>query len=283
MATANETITNMFIKAIEDGINGGSWTRPWDLLGGSFPSNAVTGKEYRGLNALLLMMMGGGYFAGKKQWAKVGGEVRADERYTLISAPILKNQKDANGKERKVLVGFRLVQVYAADQQDGWVNPSIEKVEGREVVKLDAVERFIANCDADITYGGDRAYYMPSTDSIRLPLDEQFKTMEDRYSVLLHELGHWTGHKSRLNRLDDKSARGYAFEELVAELSSAFLSAALGVHQGYRDDHAKYLQHWLTAMKGDSKYIIDAAAKAQQAVDFLMKLQPAEEEGSKAA
>lgn len=283
--TAADIITGLFIDAIEGGLVDGKWERPWDMVGCFFPTNAQTGKAYRGLNALLLMMVGGGYFAGYKQWAKIGGQVQSRDKvgrgYT-ITIPLFKKVDDGKGGKDERLIGFKLGTVHSVDQQVGWESPTVKELEGRSFCRMEAAEQFIANCGANITHGSDRAFYRPSTDSIVLPLREQFNEPQHYYATALHELVHWTGHKSRLSRLEDKNRRGYAYEELVAELGASFLCAELGIHQGYREDHAQYIKGWLEQMRGDSKVIVDAARQAQQAVDHLKGLQ-AKAEGEAAA
>ena len=98
------------------------------------------------------------------------------------------------------------------------------------------------------------------------------------YSTELHELVHWSGHKSRLDRLELKNQNGYAFEELVAEIGSAILCTDLGVSTEPRPDHAQYIANWLQALKGDKQFISKAATQAQKAVDFLHGLQGAQQE-----
>jgi antirestriction protein ArdC len=112
-----------------------------------------------------------------------------------------------------------------------------------------------------------------------MPAKELFTSEQEYYSTLLHELSHWSGHESRLDR-DLNTGRfgeeAYAFEELVAELSSTFLCAHLDVHQGYQDNHAKYLKSWLKVLKSDTKALMTAASQAQKAFDYLCKFSQAE-------
>ena len=136
----------------------------------------------------------------------------------------------------------------------------------------DNAQRFIEATRADIRHGGSRACFVPSLDIIQLPQRSDFATTESYFSTVLHELGHWSGHETRLNR-DLKNRFGsqaYAAEELIAELTSAFLCAHLRVNGELR--HASYIDNWLALLKEDNRAIFTAASKASQASDFLRKL-----------
>jgi antirestriction protein ArdC len=128
---------------------------------------------------------------------------------------------------------------------------------------------FIKATGADIRHGGDKACYVPSQDFVMLPPFASFKGEEHYHATALHELIHWSGHETRLNR-DLKNRFGtqaYAAEELVAELGCAFLCAHLGVQGELR--HAGYIDNWLTLLKDDYRAIFTAASKASQAADYL--------------
>jgi antirestriction protein ArdC len=131
-----------------------------------------------------------------------------------------------------------------------------------------------------IGHGGDKAYYAPARDIVQMPPFESFKDKESYYATMLHELTHWTSHKTRLDRSFNAKRfgdNGYAREELVAELGAAFLSADLGITPEIRPDHAEYLAHWLKVLKEDSRAIFSAAAHAQRAADYLQGLQQKKE------
>ena len=144
-------------------------------------------------------------------------------------------------------------------------------------VRLESAERFVADTGAlIIVHGGDRAYYKPSEDRIQLPSPEQFRSSEGYYATALHELTHWSGHKSRLER-DLKGRFGtaaYAAEELVAEIGAAFLCVRAGVTAEPREDHAHYLKSWIAVLKADNRAIFTTASQAQKAAVYLVGLQP---------
>ncbi len=143
-------------------------------------------------------------------------------------------------------------------------------------VRLESAERFVADTGAVIVHGGDRAYYKPSEGRIQLPPPEQFRSSEGYYATALHELTHWSEHKSRLER-DLKGrfgAAAYAAEELVAKIGAAFLCVKAGVSAEPREDHAHYLKSWIAVLKTDNRAIFTAASQAQKAADYLQGLQP---------
>ena len=166
-------------------------------------------------------------------------------------------------------------------------SPLPEHYYAKPEVQITAVERiahaeaFFANVGADIRYRGDRAFYSSEGDYIQTPAIEAFRDAESFYATLAHESAHWTKHASRLDRDFGRKAwgdEGYAREELVAELASAFLCADLGITPEVRDDHASYIASWLTVLKNDKRAIFNAAAHAQRAADYLLKLQPKSQE-----
>lgn len=258
-------ITQKFIDAIEGGMLNGKWERPWELLG-EMPTNALTSKRYSGVNALLLMMHGSGQFATYKQWAELGAQVRKGEKGLMILVPMLK--KDDDGEQS--LIGWKGATVFAASQVDGYEVPQAKVL--TDFQRHEAAEAIVEASGVVLNHGGDRAYYMPSVDRVQMPTREQFASETAYYATLLHELVHWTGHADRLDRGLNTTRFGdeaYAFEELVAELGASFLCAELGIHQGFDENHAKYLKAWLKVLKNDKNAIMTAASLAQKAATFL--------------
>ena len=118
---------------------------------------------------------------------------------------------------------------------------------------------------------------MPAHDYINMPEFKEFRSALDYYSTIFHELVHWTGHKTRMDRKFSRNKTDYAIEELVAEMGSAFLMAHLGLEATVREDHASYLSHWLKALDNDSKFIFSAASAASQAVTHITAKHAAKE------
>jgi antirestriction protein ArdC len=267
---ATAVITQQFIDAIEGGMLEGKWVRPWQNTGDGFPTNALTGRPYSGTNAFMLLIAGGGQWATYKQWQELGAQVRKGEKSTKILRPIIK--KDPAQIKEDMLIGFSAASVFSATQVDNYNAPSIEPKTFEDSAEAEA---FIVATGAELMHSQDGsrgAFYVPSADYINMPAKELFTSEQDYYSTLLHELSHWSGHESRLDRGLNTSRFGeeaYAFEELVAELSSTFLCAHLGIHQGYQDNHAKYLKSWLKVLKSDTKALMTAASQAEKAYKHL--------------
>lgn len=276
-------ITTKVIDAMKAGT--APWQKPWESRGlTDFPSNLSTGRAYRGMNALYLWMIGQAYgsdlWIGFKQARKLGGNVRKGEKSTAILAPIMRKAEDANGEEYMYPAGFRVVRVFNVMQCDGLTLPSVDDIEPR-TFDADKLDAFIAAVGSNVCHAArDRACFIPSQDRIEMPLKDQFKTAGGYYGTLLHEHIHWTGHKSRINRLDDKSRRGYAFEELIAELGAFYASEKLGC-PNESENHASYLESWLKALDDDPQYLWQAASAAEKAADYLIKC--AEKGGQKIA
>jgi len=278
-----ETITAEIITMIENAqASGSDWTMPFKSLGGT-PTNANTGKAYTRLNALWLGLQGYRTVATYRQWEAIGYQVQKGSKGVAISAPMtVKDKKTGDSK----MIGFRAATVFPAsmvlhaETGEAWAEPKTEAVDLTE--RLELADQYISNLGFDIRHSGEgRAYYSPAGDYIHMPERAAFSATktstatENYYSTLLHESAHCTGHKSRLDRLDLKNKKGYAFEELVAELSAAFLCNQLDVSGAPRDDHAQYLASWLDALGGDSDYIFKAASEAQKVVDWMDAMQVA--------
>lgn len=279
-----QAVTDQVIAQMETA--GANWIKPFRTLArnGGYPVNGVTKKRYNGINVLLLTMAPNspsGEWASYNQWGSIGGHVRKGEKATRIVffKPLIIKGKTEGEKDKKIPL-LREYCVFSREQVDGLKPLAMPELKSQ--VEINAgVDAYVANTQARISHvDGGRAFYMPSMDSITMPLREAFSptptssATEAYYSTLLHELSHWTGHSSRLDRLELKNNRGYAFEELIAELSAAMLCAGLGISSAPREDHAQYLNNWLAAIKDDPRAIFKAAAEAQKAVSFLDAMQP---------
>ena len=214
----------------------------------------------------------------------MGGQVRKGEHGTrcVFYKPWERESTDTNATTGEtettkgaVLKSFR---VFNLDQVDGIEGPAQE--ERPAFVAIEDAERILKASPARIAIGGTQAFYRPSDDTIHLPAREAFINPEAFYNVALHELTHSTGHPSRLAR--DFSGRfgteAYVFEELIAELGSAFLNADLGILNATLPDHADYLTNWIAILKGDKKAILTAAAAASKAHGFIKGLLTGQEQ-----
>ena len=284
-----QAITDQIIRSIE--VGAGEFTMPWHRdIGTTMPTNPLTGNTYNGVNVIALWASAElrgfttGCWATYKQWSLLGGQVRKGEKGSVIvfykQTEFDVSNPETGEQENKSILCARSSHVFNAEQVDGWQKPKPIVRDPAQV--LVEAEKFVMATAADICIGGDRAYYQPRTDQIQMPDRERFtgtqtiSATESYYATLLHELSHWTGHKSRLDR--DLSGRfgreGYAMEELVAELGAAFLCSDLGVTNQPRPDHAAYIAHWLAVLKKDTRAIFTAASKANEAKSFLNRLQP---------
>jgi antirestriction protein ArdC len=283
-----ERVTRTICAAIEAGA--GTYSMPWHRWGESLaaPVNASSGHSYRGINTLLLWASAesAGYSSGRwatyRQWTAAGAQVRKGQKATAILFwKTAANDGSADEEEREDRTGprfiARLYWVFNADQVDGYPGQQQQKALSTSE-RIASAEDFVSATGVQIRHGGDRACYVPAIDQIWLPKFEQFRDPLSYYSVLAHECVHWTGAKHRLHR--DLSGRfgsdSYAIEELVAELGSAFVAAKLGLSIEPRPDHAAYIAAWLRVLRGDARAILTAAAKAQEAADFLMSFSSGE-------
>ena len=161
--------------------------------------------------------------------------------------------------------------VFNAAQVDGFT--AVEESASSEEERISKAEEFFGALAIDMRAGGNRAFYQVQTDSVHMPAFNAFKEPLHYYSVLSHETTHWTAAPHRLNR--DLSGRfgseSYAMEELIAELGAAFLCTELELPTDPREDHAPYIASWLKVLKNDKRAIFTAAAKAQEAVDWMAK------------
>ena len=275
-----ERVTDQIVAAIEAGA--GSYRMPWNTNGGlaSSPINAVSRKPYRGVNVLVLWVTAqaknyrSGTWATYKQWQELGAQVRKGEKsanvvfWKFFEVEEERQSDDAKTGSKRVPMA-RDYWVFNAEQVDGYTEPA--NPERTESERIQSAEEFFQRAGVVIKTGGNEACYRSSTDAVYMPPFEAFKTPSAFYSVLSHETCHWSGAAHRLNRDLSKrfGSEGYAIEELVAELGAAFLCAELGIPTDPRTDHAPYIASWLKALKNDKRAIFTAAAKAQQAVDFL--------------
>jgi antirestriction protein ArdC len=265
-------ITARVIEAIKAGT--APWQKPWiareDTTGAQ---NLATGKLYRGLNALYLGMMssamGAPYWIGFGQARDKGGTVRKGEKSTAILAPVIVNYVDKTTNEKRSFTkGFRIVHVFHVSQCDGLTLPA--KIESApRVLEANRLDKFVSATGANVVHMGDSACYIPSIDAIRMPEKNAFANEGGYYGTMLHELTHWTGHKSRLDRLDGTNHKGYAYEELIAELGAYYASEKLGCPNEC-ENHASYLGHWLKALESDPKYLWSAASAAERAANYLL-------------
>ncbi len=283
-AKIHAEITATIVAELEQGV--APWVKPWKSGPGGkcLPCNAATYRSYRGVNVLTLWSaaLGSGYPLPRwltfRQAQELGGHVRRGEKGTpivLVKQMTVAGERDdgtaqASEDGARQVTFLRYFWVFNVAQVEGlpphlYATPSPEP----EGERHGRAEAFLSALGADVRHGGDRACYVPSLDCVMLPMYGAFEGPEHYYATSLHEHAHWSGHPSRLDR--DLSGRfgsqAYAAEELVAELTAAFLCAELGIEGRLR--HAEYIGHWLELLRSDAKAIFTAASRASQAADFL--------------
>jgi antirestriction protein ArdC len=275
-----ETVTSRILTALERGV--APWIRPWDARdGGAGPGvhrNVATGRAYRGINTLLLWLAGEPYqsrlWGTFMQWRDRGGHVRRGEKATQIVFYRQLAVADERTGERERVYVLRRYSVFNAMQVEGIDGKALEgpRLQPRtDLVGRDpALDRWVERTGADVRVGGTKACYVPSRDVISMPAPARFSTSDDWYATLAHELAHWTGSPARLDRNLSgwRASPAYAFEELVAEISSAFTCARLSIRLD-RLQHAAYIASWCTGMRDHKTMIVSAASAAQRATDYL--------------
>jgi antirestriction protein ArdC len=283
--TLHQEITDRIIAELEAGCV--PWVQPWGsssvnaALG--LPKNAATGRKYSGINILILWgavaergFTGQGWLTFR-QALSLGGHVRQGEKgITVVYADRFvpdgeRTRAAETGEEPEAIPFLKRFTVFNTDQcADLPADTATAAPPAPEHLILPQAEALIRATGADLRIGGDRAFYVPSADYIQVPPPSAYFEPVNWHRTVFHELGHYSGHPSRLNR--DFSGRfgssAYAREELVAEMTSAFVCAALSIEPTVR--HADYLGSWLEVLREDNRAIIRAASAASKAADYLL-------------
>lgn len=283
-------ITNRIVEQLEKGVR--PWAKPWNAehaAGRISRPLRHNGLPYSGINILNLWLEATerGYSAPIwmtfKQAQELGGNVKKGEKGSLVVYASTFHTTDTNeetGEEIEqdipFLKGYTVFNVEQVENlPDHYYAMAAEPTVTQEE-RIEALEVFFRNTGAMIKEGGNRAYYSITSDYIQMPPFITFKDAESYYATLSHEGTHWTRHPNRLNRDLGRKAwgdAGYAMEELVAELGSAYLAADLGLTPDIREENAAYIASWLEVLKNDKRAIFTAAAHAQKAVEHLHSYQ----------
>ena len=279
-----QTVTDTIIEAIEQGLTG-KFEMPWHGCS-AIPCNARTGNLYHGVNVPLLWVhqikrrFQSGTWATYRQWQDMDAQVRKGEKGAqIVFWKQIEVAPSEDNEDAETRMFARYSTVFNADQVDGFEMQT--DIEPADIQAIGAADALIDATGADIRHNEPSAYYDMAGDFINVPSPEVFRetkgssATQNFYSTVFHELTHWSGAKHRLDRLEHKKFGdvAYAFEELIAELGAAMCCAATGVASAPREDHAHYIQNWLSALKSDRRFIFAASSQAQKAVDYLFSLQ----------
>ncbi len=267
------------------------WVQPWRSSGVAaplaMPRNAATGRGYSGINVLILWgaVVARGYSCQSwvtfRQALSLGGCVRKGERGTTVVYADRFVPEDERrrarerGEDAQAIPFLKRFTVFSVDQCEGLPEDLVPTPPPiPEGLIQPEVEGLIRASGADLRLGGDKAYYAPGPDYIQVPRPEAYFEPINWHRTALHELGHWSGHASRLGRdmTGSSGSAKYAREELVAELCAAFTCAALGIVPTVR--HADYVGAWLDVLREDNRAVVRAASAASKAADFLLAFQP---------
>ncbi|MGX7877268.1 ArdC family protein [Mesorhizobium sp. ORM6] len=282
-ASLYQEITDRIIAELERGIV--PWVKPWGSAkaGLGLPRNAATERRYSGINILILWgaVIERSYASQNwltfRQALALGGNVRKGERGTTIVHAdrfVPQNEKErakVDGDEPQAvpyLKRFTVFNVAQCDNLPEHLHAAAEPLPSRQIIPQ--AETLIRATGADVRIGGDRAFYMPGSDFIQVPPQPAFFQQINYYRTCFHELGHWTGHPTRLARDLSGSfgTKAYAREELVAEICAAFVCSSIGIEPTVR--HADYIGSWLTVLREDNRAIFRAASHASKAADLLL-------------
>lgn len=275
---AHERVTDAILAQLETA-DPASWTPPWY---GADPllKNALTDRRYSGINVLALWSaaQANGYadacWATYRQWAALGAQVRRGEQATAIlfykdlppTDAACTGSGDGDSDEHHRFVA-RTSSVFNIAQVDGAPDLAAPRPAPLSLEPFVHFDAFVAATGAVIIESGTRACYVPATDSIHLPPRAAFHSTAGYRATLTHELVHWTGHPTRLDRQLSMrfGTRDYAAEELIAELGAAFVLADLGLARHPHPDHARYVRSWLPLLRDDLRALVAAAGHASRA------------------
>ena len=285
------------------------WTQGWVAAGA--PESAVTGKKYRGINNLYLSLVAMAENYGDNRWAtfrqmeEKGWTFKKDEEgHTLgkgksvsVEYYEMRDKETKRRFDRSVLDGMtfdeqreymdknvywlrKFYRVFNCSLMDGVPAKEMPTIDVNDrIEKAEAILEYWNANESKIVYGGSQAFYRPSTDEVHLPEREKFKSTQSFYDTAFHEIGHSTGHESRLNR--DLSggfgSQSYAMEELRAEIASIFMAQDLGIEpsEDRLQNNAAYIQSWKDEIKENPNALFTAIADADKIARYVSRKEQA--------
>ena len=287
-----QIVTDKLIQLLETGVK--PWSKPWvGSSGESIFKNLATGNAYKGINPIIcfidcmLLNDDRPYFVGFHQGKELGWQLTKGSKSTWLrwGGTVAKEIETQEGETKKEFynackwLNVFHISMFDDSQAKVKISDRIAQYEVKPVAvnteaRLSKVDSFITATRAKIKHGNsDRAFYAPAVDSIMLPEFSQFTSASGYYATAIHELTHWTGHQSRCDRnlTGSFGSMSYAYEELIAEIGSAFTCNEFGITNEI-ENHASYIDSWLQALKDDKQYFFKAASEARKASEYLLTL-----------
>lgn len=289
-----EIVNEKIIEKLENGVN--PWVKPWVTSGGcalNRPMNYISNKAYSGINVALLEP---GYYLTFKQISELGGNVKKGAKSHIVVFSKTVNYKDKEEQpdgtvketENKGFV-LNYYRVFALEDTEGCreiKNREEQKEYGYfETATAEEIDQIVVDYCKRTNLKLEQieqssAYYQPIIDKVTLPLTKQFKSTNEYYSTLFHELGHSTGHSSRLNRgldkeLAFKGSQSYSKEELIAEITATYCMNHLNLETDETiSNSASYLKGWAEHLRGNTAnwFIINATTSAEKAYKMILNI-----------
>ncbi|QDH81162.1 DUF1738 domain-containing protein [Echinicola soli] len=283
-----QVVNERIMASLERGII--PWKQPWAVMG--LPKNFHSGKVYKGINLWLLLSCGHAYpyYLTFKQAEGYGAKIRKGAKsvpvvyWNVVYRHKESGKKLSEAEARKLPKGtvdrkafLKYYNVFNIEDIEGvkWVMP--ESGEKAPFQTIKACEELLGNAPdlPEIRHGEAQAYYHPAKDYINMPAKELFRSEKHYYQCLYHEVVHGTGHQKRLNRKElwgtsGKDKNSYSREELTAEMGASYLSNLCCIwEKDQQENSSAYIKHWLGQLKNDKRLLVEAAGKAQKAVDYL--------------
>mgnify|MGYP001214358879 CR=1 FL=1 len=268
-------VTNRIIELLESG------TIPWQqpLREAGLPRNLLSKRPYRGINVFLLnsLQYDQNLFLTWKQIKTIGGSVLKGEKgHLVIFTKMVETDEMTKSNKPKLKPFLRYYKVFNISQCKDIPVELIPK-EGELLAPALAFDLVVENMPnrPPVVNKEKEAYYQPKGDFINMPKIKSFKSIELYYGVLFHEMIHSTGHESRLNRKEVTGkivfgSESYSLEELTAEMGACFLKSHCGMNIDDLSNNAAYIQNWLEQLRNEKRFIIQAAARAQKAVEYIL-------------
>ena len=277
-----QEVGNKLLQLLEQGVS--PWQKDWQLRGGGF-CNASTGKPYHGQNTILLMIecFVRGYstslFIGFSQAQDMGLRmIKGSKACPILYPKIVKKTDEETGEEKKVVIGWRWANVFNLDCFENTpikqqiLNRFNQQDQGQTLTPPQFVQQLLDDHQPHLVFLSTcNPSYSPDRDTVFMPPIECFQSAAGYAATLIHELAHWTGHKSRLNRTQvgyQQCSQSYAYEELVAEMTAAILCVEAAIPYAL-ENHASYIGHWMNLIRHDKTAFIRALKDAGRASAFL--------------